>query len=197
MVCHFWHQFPTQFLLLFQMLPCQFILLCMVAHSTITWLVETIPTANQRALCHGSSCLGEKEERYHLKELWKLDRNWYQTWHTATHRKQTVSWKLSVSVCELLYLVDFVAEVFSEIPVPDYWMVRNLVLVVSRAAWPLEGRRLQVWPSAVGKKDFDLYIFFPKYFLWCYVLNQKRTWNTCSSNRNTLLTFICKFQFRF
>ena len=34
--------------MLFQMVP--FILLCMVAHSTITWLVESIPTANQRAL---------------------------------------------------------------------------------------------------------------------------------------------------
>ena len=49
MVCNFWHQFPTQFSLLFQMVP--FILLGMVAYLTITWLVETISTANQRALC--------------------------------------------------------------------------------------------------------------------------------------------------
>ena len=49
MGCHFWHQFLTQFSLLFQMVP--FILLCVVAYSTIAWLVDTIPTANQRALC--------------------------------------------------------------------------------------------------------------------------------------------------
>ena len=71
--------------------------------------------------------------------------------HGHQSRKQTVKWKLSESVCKLVYLVNFVAEVFSEIPVPDYWMGQNLVLVVSRAAWPLEGRRLLVWPSAVGK----------------------------------------------
>ena len=50
MVWNFCHQFLTfsEFSMIFQMLP--LMLLCIVAHSTITWLVETIPTANQRSL---------------------------------------------------------------------------------------------------------------------------------------------------
>ena len=47
--------------MLFQMVP--FILLCMVAHLTITWLVETIPTANQRALCWWFLKLPWREKR--------------------------------------------------------------------------------------------------------------------------------------
>ena len=47
--------------MLFQMVP--FILLSMVAHSTITWLVETIATANQRALCWWFLKLPWREKR--------------------------------------------------------------------------------------------------------------------------------------
>ena len=47
--------------MLFQMVP--FILLCMVAHSTITWLVESIPLANQRALCWWFLKLPWREKR--------------------------------------------------------------------------------------------------------------------------------------
>ena len=61
MVWNFWHQFLIRFSMLFQMVP--FILLCMVAHSTITWLVETIPTANQRALCWWFLKLPWREKR--------------------------------------------------------------------------------------------------------------------------------------
>ena len=61
MVWNFWHQFLIRFSMLFQMVP--FILLCMVAHLTITWLVETIPTANQRALCWGFLKLPWREKR--------------------------------------------------------------------------------------------------------------------------------------
>ena len=50
-----------RFSMLFQMVP--FILLCMVAHLTITWLVETIPTANQRALCWWFLKLPWREKR--------------------------------------------------------------------------------------------------------------------------------------
>ena len=61
MVWNFWHQFLIRFSMLFQMVP--FILLCMVAHLTITWLVETIPTANQRALCWWFLKLPWREKR--------------------------------------------------------------------------------------------------------------------------------------
>ena len=61
MVWSFWHQFQIRFSMLFQMVP--FILLSMVAHLTITWLVETIPTANQRALCWWFLKVPWREER--------------------------------------------------------------------------------------------------------------------------------------
>ena len=56
-----WHKFLAQFSMLFQMVP--FILLCLVANSTITWWVETIPTANQRALCWWFLKLPWREKR--------------------------------------------------------------------------------------------------------------------------------------
>ena len=69
-----------------------FILLCMVAHLTITWLVETIPTANQRALCWWLLKLPWREKaRYYLKEKKNLDRNCCQKWHYIL--LMVVSWK--------------------------------------------------------------------------------------------------------
>ena len=108
MVWNFWHQFLIRFSMLFQMVP--FILLCMVAHLTITWLVETIPTANQRALCWWFLKLPWREKK--KGTIWKSNenwvRNWCQKWHTilftATHRdKKAVFLKLSVSVCEFCF----------------------------------------------------------------------------------------------
>ena len=81
MVCHFWHQILTQLSMLFQILP--FILLRMVAHLTITWLVETIPTANHRACVDGLKAAMERKKK---GTIWKSNKNfvriWCQKWHT-------------------------------------------------------------------------------------------------------------------
>ena len=102
MVWNFWHQFLTLFSMLFQMVP--FFLLSMVAtHSTITWLVETIPTANQRSLCWWSSKLPSwrEKDRYHLQEQWKLVLKWHTILFMATNQenKQCHVWGV--------WLIDF------------------------------------------------------------------------------------------
>ena len=76
MAWKFWHQFLTQFLMLLQMVPLS--LLCMVALSTITWLVEVIQTANQETFV--LVALKAAIERKKKGTIWKSNKNWVRNW---------------------------------------------------------------------------------------------------------------------
>ena len=75
MLTIFWHQFSTQFSMLFHMVPC--VLLSMAAQISTFWLVEIPQQPIRISQFTGFlSYHGEKKERYHVKEhkklCWKL-----------------------------------------------------------------------------------------------------------------------------